>query len=278
MAKSKQGDGSKTCPKKDKEKGKRKVNPQPPPPSAPKKKLRMPPAMNGAVTTRGTASATNGVVTTRDIATNSGSTSQEQPEPPSQSTFRLQPPPRQTNPFPLANVHPPPEDNDEEEVQEEDEMDEEGVDRDGLDHDLEAEEDAPDVQHDQQQQPVKLPPYPSLPLSLAIICYMGMALQEKNKKNRNANGFASTSGCRGGRVSTYTHRQRLVIEKRRKPTMVEIYERMHGRKDGTYPPGRTTITMQKFQAVLERAKTATHGDQEALRATDEDVIFDEVAG
>ncbi|OMP05222.1 hypothetical protein COLO4_08989 [Corchorus olitorius] len=36
--------------------------------------------------------------------------------------------------------------------------------------------------------------------------------------------------------------------------------------------------MKKIRAVLERAKTAAGGDQEALRAIDEDAIFDEVAG
>lgn len=36
------------------------------------------------------------------------------------------------------------------------------------------------------------------------------ALQEQNKKNRNADGFAGKSGYRGGRISTYAHRQRLV--------------------------------------------------------------------
>ncbi|OMO96518.1 Transposase, Ptta/En/Spm, plant [Corchorus capsularis] len=232
--------------------------------------------------------------------------------------FRLQPPPKQTTTSLPANVHPPPENNDEEEEQEEDEMDEEGVDCDELDHDLEAEEDAPDVQHDQQQQPVKLPPYPSpreppmepLPctedsevppleisdnmlygydfhfwriLTGTIEGYyhsekMTFFFYEQNKKNRNANGFSSTSGYRGGRVSAYTHRQRLTIEKKRNPTRVEIYKRTHGRKDGTYPSGQTAITMKKFEDALQRAKDAARGDQEALRAIDEDAIFDEVAG
>ncbi|OMP09303.1 Transposase, Ptta/En/Spm, plant, partial [Corchorus olitorius] len=35
------------------------------------------------------------------------------------------------------------------------------------------------------------------------------ALQEQNKKNRNADGFAGKSGYRGGRISTCAHRQRL---------------------------------------------------------------------
>ncbi|OMP07554.1 Transposase, Ptta/En/Spm, plant [Corchorus olitorius] len=418
MAKSKQGDGSKTDPKKDKEKGKRKVNPQPPPPSAPKKTLCMPPAMNGAVKTRGIATASGSTSqqqpepashkvfrlqppprrtetsplednvnsSSSQLPTTNGSTSQQQPEsePPSRSVFRFQPPPRQTATSPPANVHPPLEDNDEEEEQEEDEMDEEGVDRDELDHDLEAREDAADVQHDQQQQPVKLPPYPGLrdlpmeplpsrevpevpPLELSENMLYGYgyyrgawpgwsfilrdvkkemfetfkvyytwpksrekevrsvfsrlasdhirrqfqiaretlhipnpgwildeawdiiraywrspqfkALQEQNKKNRNADGFASTSGYRGGRISTYTHRQRFTIEKHLKPTRVELYERTHGNgKNGTYPPGRKAITTAKFKAALERAKEATRGDQETLRAIDEDAIFDEVAG
>ncbi|OMO60379.1 Transposase, Ptta/En/Spm, plant [Corchorus olitorius] len=102
---------------------------------------------------------------------------------------------------------------------------------------------------------------------------------EQNKKNRNTDGFASTSGYRGGRISTYTHRQRFIIEKSRKPTRVELYERTHGnRKNGTYPPSQTAITMAKFNAALERAKEAAGGDQERLRAIDEDAIFDEVAG
>ncbi|OMO95580.1 Transposase, Ptta/En/Spm, plant, partial [Corchorus capsularis] len=71
------------------------------------------------------------------------------------------------------------------------------------------------------------------------------ALQEQNQHNCNTDGFASTSGYRGGHISTYTYRQRLAIEKGQKPKRVEIYERTHGRKDksGSYPPSRTTITM-----------------------------------
>ncbi|OMO75382.1 hypothetical protein CCACVL1_16184 [Corchorus capsularis] len=328
--------------------------------------------------------ATNDAVTTRDTATNSGSTSQQQPEsePPSRSVFRLQPAPRQTATSPPANIHPL-QDNDEEEEQEEDAMGEEGVDRDGLDNDLEAEEDAPEVQHDQQQ-PVKLPPDPGLhdppmeplpcredpgvpPLELSDNMLYGYdfhfrriftrtiegyycgawpgwsfiprgvkkemfetikvyytwpksrgkevmsvfnkmasehirrqfqfarALQEQNKRNRNADGFTSTSGYRGGCISTYTHRQRYIIEKKQKPTRLQLYERMHGRKNGSIPPGRTTITIlmfivvifclvvlfflqEKFKDALQRAKDAARGDREALQAIDEDAIFDEVAG
>ncbi|OMO70323.1 protein CHUP1, chloroplastic-like protein [Corchorus olitorius] len=36
--------------------------------------------------------------------------------------------------------------------------------------------------------------------------------------------------------------------------------------------------IKKFRAALEKVKTAAGGDQEALRAIDEDAIFDEVAG
>ncbi|OMO95192.1 Transposon, En/Spm-like protein [Corchorus capsularis] len=284
--------------------------------------------------------ATNDAVRTRDTATNSGSTSQQQPEsePPSRSVFRLQPPPRQTTTSPPANLHPL-QDNDEEEEQEEDEMGEEGVDRNGLDHDLEAEEDVPEVQHDQQQ-PVKLPPYPGIrdppmeplpcredprvpPLKISNNMLYGYdfhfrsiftgtiegyycgawpgwsfiprdaawdiiraywrspqfrALQEQNKRNRNADGFASTSGYRGGRISTYTHRQRYIIEKKQKPTRLQLYKRTHGRKNGSIPSGRTAITVEKFKDVLQRAKDAARGDREALQAIDEDAIFDEVAG
>ncbi|OMP07385.1 TdcA1-ORF1-ORF2 protein [Corchorus olitorius] len=42
--------------------------------------------------------------------------------------------------------------------------------------------------------------------------------------------------------------------------------------------GGALFLQTKFNAALERAKEAARGDQEALRAIDEDAIFDEVAG
>ncbi|OMO91896.1 hypothetical protein COLO4_18041 [Corchorus olitorius] len=329
MAKSKQGDGSKTDPKKDKEKGKRKVNPQPPPSSAPKKKLRMPPTMNSAVTTRGTAtaSATNGAVTTRDTATNSGSTSQQQPEPPSRLVFRLQPPPKQTDSSPLANVHPPPEDNDEEEEQEEDEMDEmdeEGVDRDGLDHDLEAEEDAPNVQHDQQQQSVKLPPYPDLrgppmeplprredsevpPLELNDNMLYGYDFHFRRILTGTIEGYYrgawpgwsfiprdvrkemfETFKVKHMRWLKGSYRKALKANKGKdlrtntlkKRWVVPSGSNNHHYGDLVLLAIRMCLasSFQKFRAALERATTVAGGDQEALRAIDEDAIFDEAAG
>ncbi|OMO99618.1 hypothetical protein COLO4_13188 [Corchorus olitorius] len=153
MAKSKQGDGSKTDPKQDKEKGKRKVNPQPPPPSAPKKTLCMPPTMNGAVKTRGTATA-------------SGSTSHQQPEPASRKVFRLQPPPRRTEKSsPEENVNSsssqlPATNGSTSQQQPESEPPSRSVFR--LQPPPRQTATSPPANHDQQQQSVKLPPYPGL--------------------------------------------------------------------------------------------------------------------
>ncbi|OMO96006.1 Transposase, Ptta/En/Spm, plant [Corchorus capsularis] len=230
----------------------------------------MPPTMNGAVTTRGTATA-------------SVTTSQQQPEPPSRSVFRLQPPPRQTTTSPLEeNINSSHSqlpttngavttrdsvtnsDYDEEKEQEEDEMDEEGVDHDGLEHDLKAEKDTLDVQHDQQQQPVKLPPYPGLrgppveplphrelpevpPLELRDNMLYGYDFHVWRILTGTIEGYYRGAWPGWSFIPRDVTKQMFetfkTIEKGRKPKRVEIYARTHQRKDGTFPSGRTAITI-----------------------------------